>query len=67
MILKYGARGDEHSRRYDHDHLRHRPSFRHGPYLPEHHGRYLLRLLRDQVGEQEEVNQSTRSTKGKAA
>ena len=50
---RHGARGDEHPRRYDHDHLRHRPSFRHGPYLPEHHGRYLLRLLRDQVGEQE--------------
>ena len=50
---RYGARGDEHPRRYDHDHLRHRPSLRHGPHLPQHHGRYLLRLLRDQVGEQE--------------
>ena len=49
----HGARGDEHPRRYDHADLRHRPPLRHGPYLPEHHGRYLLRAVRHQVGEQE--------------
>ena len=49
----HGARGDEHPRRYDHADLRHRPPLRHGPYLPEHHGRYLLRAVRHEVGEQE--------------
>ena len=43
------------------------PSVRHGPYLPERHRRHCLLPVRHQVGEQEEVNQSTRSTKGKAA
>ena len=43
------------------------PPVRHGPYLPERHRRHCLFPVRHQVGEQEEVNQSTRSTKGKAA